>query len=134
MKIKPLGEIYTLIMSLYFVVSGINALMDVDGKLLRIGLSANDLDGKVAFILIYCSLMVGIGVAIALIYFLSKTWLYSAVIAVTIITSFISFRLIGGLMVGELSEVQLSFIVVEVLEVVLGLFLIVKSGLLKTHP
>ena len=134
MKIKPLGEIYTLIMSLYFVVSGINALMDVDGKLLRIGLSANDLDGKVAFILIYCSLMVGIGVAIALIYFLSKTWLYSAVIAVTIITSFISFRLIGGLMVGELSEVQLSFIAVEVLEVVLGLFLIVKSGLLKTHP
>ena len=134
MKINPLGKIYTLIMSLYFLVSGLNALMDVDDKLLRIGLTANDLDGKVAFILIYCSLMVGIGVAIALIYFLSKTWLYSAVLAVTIITSFINFRLIGGLMVGELSEVQLSFIAVEVLEVVLGLFLIVKSGLLKTHP
>lgn len=126
MKINTLGKIYTLIMSLYFMVSGFNALMDIDAKLLRIGLSANDLDGKVAFILIYCSLMVGIGVAISLIYYLSKTWLYSATLAVTIIISFISFRLIGGFIVGELSNVQLSFIAVEILEAALGLFLIIK--------
>jgi len=127
MKINTLGKIYTLIMSLYFMVSGFNALLDIDAKLLRIGLSANDLDGKVAFILIYCSLMVGIGVAISLIYYLSKTWLYSATLAVTIITSFICFRLIGGFMVGGLSCVQLSFIAVEILEAALGLFLIIKS-------
>lgn len=131
MKIDTFGKVYTLIMSLYFVVSGINALMDIDAKLLRIGLTANDLDGKVAFILIYCSLMVGIGVAISLIYYLGKTWLYSATLAVTIMVSFISFRLIGGLMVGELSRVQLSFIGVELIEAALGLFLIIKSGQFK---
>ncbi len=31
-------------------------------------------------------------------------------------------------MVGELSQLQLSFIAVEILEVALGLFLIIKSG------
>lgn len=61
-------------------------------------------------------------------FYLSKTWLYSAILAVTIITSFIVFRLIAGLMVGELSQLQLSFIAVEILEVALGLFLIIKSG------
>ncbi|MEH6347377.1 MAG: hypothetical protein V7785_19935 [Bermanella sp.] len=127
MKVDFLGKIYTLIMSLYFMVSGFNALLDIDAKLLRIGLSANDLDGKVAFILIYCSLMVGIGAAISLIYYLSKTWIYSATLAVTIIVSFISFRLIGGFIVGELSRVQLSFMGVEILEAALGLFLIIKS-------
>lgn len=55
-------------MSLYFVVSGFNVLLDIDAKLLRIGLSANDLDGRLAFILIYCSLMVGVGVAISLLF------------------------------------------------------------------
>ena len=133
MKVSILGKIYTLAMSVYFIVSGFNALLDIDAKLLRIGLSANDLDGKVAFILIYCSLMVGIGVAIALIYYISKTWLYSAILAVTIITSFISFRLISGLMVGELSTVQLSFIGVEIIEATLGLILIVKSGQFEKH-
>ena len=133
MKVSILGKIYTLAMSAYFIVSGFNALLDIDAKLLRIGLSANDLDGKVAFILIYCSLMVGIGVAIALIYYISKTWLYSAILAVTIITSFIGFRLISGLMMGELSSVQLSFIGVEIIEATLGLILIVKSGQCEKH-
>ncbi len=57
MKVDTFGKIYAGIMSLYFVVSGLNALLDIDAKLTRIGLSANDLDGKVAFILIYCSLI-----------------------------------------------------------------------------
>ena len=99
MRIDYLGKIYTSIMSVYFIVSGFNALMNIDSKLARIGLSAIDLDGKVAFILIYCSLMVGIGVAIALIFYLSKTWIYSALLAVTIISSFVCFRLVGSLMV-----------------------------------
>jgi len=121
-------------MALYFVTSGFNALMDIDEKLMRIGLSAIDLDGKVAFILIYCSLMVGIGVAIGLIAYLSKTWVYSAILAVTIICSFILFRLIGSVMVGELSSVQISFMAVEVIEAAMGVFIIMKSRLLENTP
>jgi hypothetical protein len=122
------GKIYTGIMSVYFMVSGFSALMDIDSKLNRIGLSAIDLDGKVAFILIYCSLMIGIGVAISLIFYFSKTWVYSAILAVTIITSFVSFRIIGALMVGEITNTQISFIFIEVIEATAGLYLIIKSG------
>ena len=127
MKVDVLGKTYAGIMSVYFIVSGFNALMDIDSKLARIGLDAIDLDGKVAFILIYCSLMVVIVAAIAIIFYLSKTWIYSAVIAVTIITSFICFRLIGVVIVGEITSTQISFISVEVMEVAVGVFLIIKS-------
>jgi hypothetical protein len=122
------GKIYTGIMSVYFMVSGFSALMDIDSKLNRIGLSAIDSDGKVAFILIYCSLMVGIGIAISLIFYLSKTWVYSAILAVTIITSFVFFRMIGAVMIGEITNTQISFILVEIIEAAAGLFLIIKSG------
>lgn len=131
MKVDLLGKIYTAIMCVYFIVSGLIALMDIDLKLARIGLSAIDLDGKVAFILIYCSLMIGIGLAILLIFYLSKTWIYSAILAVTIITCFVCFRLIGSVMVGAISNMQLSFISVEIVEATLGLFLIIKSGQLN---
>ena len=127
MKVDIFGKIYTGIMSIYFMISGFNALLDIDSKLIRIGLSAVDLDGKVAFILIYCSLMIGIGVAISLIFYLSKTWVYSATLAVTIIFSFICFRLVGAVMVGEITNVQISFISVEAIEAAVGLFLIIKS-------
>jgi len=127
MKVNVFGRIYIVIMSVYFVVSGFNALLDIDAKLARIGLAANDLDGKVAFILIYCSLMIGIGIAITLIAFMSKTWVYSAVLATTIICSFILFRLIGSFIVGEMTSVQLSFILVEVIEASIGLLLLSKS-------
>ena len=134
MKVDVFGKIYTGIMSIYFMVSGFNALMDIDSKLARIGLSANDLDGKIAFILIYCSLMVGIGVAISLMFYLSKTWIYSASLAVTILTSFVCFRLVGAVMVGEITSTQISFILVEVIEAAVGLFLIIKSGQFnRTH-
>jgi len=126
MKIDLLGKIYTGLMSLYFMVSGLNALLDIDTKLARIGLSAIDMDGKVAFILIYCSLMVAIGVSILVIYHLSKTWLYSAALAVTVITSFISFRIIGSIMIGEMSSVQMLYIAVELIEAGIG-FLLIKN-------
>ena len=73
MKINVFGKIYIALMSVYFVISGFNALLDIDSKLTRIGLSAIDSDGKIAFILIYCSLMIGIGLSIALLYYFSKT-------------------------------------------------------------
>ena len=119
-------------MSVYFIISGFNALLDIDSKLARIGLSAIDLDGKIAFILIYCSLMVGIGVAISLMFYISKTWIYSAILAVTIITSFVCFRLIGAVIVGEISSMQISFIAVELIEAAVGLILIIKSRQLNS--
>ena len=131
MKINVFGKIYIALMSAYFVISGFNALLDIDSKLTRIGLSAIDSDGKIAFILIYCSLMIGIGISIALLYYFSKTWEYSALLASIIIASFISFRLVGAYMVGGLSNTQLSFLGVELLEVGIGLFLLYKSGKLN---
>jgi len=131
MKIDVFGKIYISLMSVYFVISGFNALLDIDSKLARIGLSALDTDGKIAFILIYCSLMIGIGISIALIYYFSKTWVYSALLSSVIITSFISFRLVGSYMVDGLSNTQLSFLVVELLEVTIGLTLLYKSGKLN---
>ena len=134
MKINTFGKLYSGVMAIYFLVSGFTVLLDIDSKLARIGLSATDQDGKIAFILIYCSLMVGIGTAISLIAYFSKTWVYSAILAVTIICSFIFFRLVGATMVGELSGVQVSFILIEIVEVSVGVFLIIKSSLLKkTH-
>lgn len=130
-KIDSWGKAYVAIMSIYFIVSGFNALFDIDAKLARIGLVAADLDGKIAFILIYCSLMTGVGLAIGLIYYLSKTWVYSAVLAVTIIGSFISFRVVGMLVAGELTNTQLSFIIAEIVEVAIGLVLIFKSNVIK---
>ncbi len=118
-------------MSAYFVISGFNALLDIDAKLARIGLTALDSDGKISFVLIYCSLMIGIGITIALLYYFSKTWTYSALLAVTIISSFISFRLLGSYIVEGLSTTQLSFLVVELLEAAIGIILIYKSGKLN---
>lgn len=127
MTADKLGKIYTLIMSLYFMVSGFNALFDIDAKLARVGLSAVDSDGKIAFILIYCSLMIGIGLAIGLIYYLSKNWIYPSILAITIVSCFVVFRLVGAMMVGELSETQLSFILFELLEVSIGVLLVTRS-------
>ena len=47
MKIDIFGKLYTGIMSVYFIISGMNALLDIDTKLARIGLNAVDQDGKV---------------------------------------------------------------------------------------
>ena len=118
-------------MSLYFIVSGFNALLDIDAKLARIGLSALDLDGKIAFILIYCSLMIGIGITIALLFLFSKNWFHSAVLASTIIISFICFRLIGSYLVGDFSSTQVSFIIVEIIEASIGITLLYRAGRIK---
>lgn len=131
MKVNVFGKIYIALMSVYFVISGFNAVLDIDSKLARIGLSAVDSDGKIAFILIYCSLMIGIGISIALLYYFSKKWEYSALLASIIIASFISFRLMGAYMVGGLSNTQLSFLGAELFEVAIGIFLLYKSGKLN---
>jgi len=131
MKIDFWGKIYAGIMSIYFIVSGFDALWDIDAKLARIGLSAIDYDGKIAFILIYCSLMIGIGITIALLYYFSKTWIHSALLATVIIISFIFFRLVGSFLIGSLSDIQISFLLVEIVEATIGLVLLFKSGTLN---
>lgn len=133
MKIDVLGKIYITLMSVYFIASGLGALLDVDSKLARIGLSALDSDGKIAFILIYCSLMIGIGISIALLYYFSKTWVYSILLATIIIISFISFRLVGTYFVGGISNTQLSFLAVELVEASIGIILLSRSGKLNRN-
>lgn len=131
MNINFFGKLYIALMSVYFVISGFNALWDVESKLARVGLSALDSDGKVAFILIYCSLMIGIGISISLLYYFSETWLYSALLSSVIIISFICFRLVGSYIVGSISNTQLSFLMVELLEATIGILLLYKSGRLN---
>lgn len=133
MKVNVFGRIYIALMSIYFVVSGINALLNIDTKLARIGLTAIDNDGKIAFILIYCSLMIGIGVSIALLYYFNRAWENSALLASIIIASFISFRFVGAYIIGSLSNTQLSFIGIELLELSMGIFLLYKSGRLSIN-
>jgi len=127
MNIELFGRLYTAALSLYFLASGLLALSDVDTKLARIGLAALDNDGKTAFILIYCSLMVGLAAVMLLLYYLSKSWQYSAITAITVIASFICFRLVAALMLGEISDVQLGFIATEIIEVAIGLALVIQS-------
>lgn len=127
-KADKIGSIYTVLMAGYFMVSGFSVLFDVPAKLARIGLSALSRDGEVAFILIYCSLMVGIGAAMALIAYLGRTWVYAAVLATTIVASFILFRLVGSFMVGGFSDTQLAFIAVELAEVSVGSLIVWRYG------
>ncbi len=124
---NKLGYFYSSLMAIYFLISGFSALFDISGKLERIDLKALSTDGEVAFILIYSGLMVGIGVASLLIQFLSKSWIYAAVLTTTIIGSFIVFRLVGSLMIGFLSSVQIKFLIFEIFEVSFGVLLLRKE-------
>jgi hypothetical protein len=63
--------------------------------------------------------------------FLSKTWIYSEALAVIIVSSFIVFRFVGAMMVGEITSVQGNFITFELIEVAIGLVLIIKFKRLK---
>lgn len=57
--------------------------------------------------------------------------IYFLVLAVTIVGSFISFRVASMVMAGEITNIQLSFIIVEVVEVAIGLVLIFTSNEIK---
>ena len=128
MTIDGLGRLYVWALVAYFTVSGFSSLLDINSKLARIGLRAETEDGRIAFILIYCSLMVGVGVAMGVVYLASKSWLYPALIAVTVISCFIVFRIVGAFMGSGLSKTQATFIVVEVVEVLLEVLLILRSA------
>ncbi|WBX71082.1 hypothetical protein [Tenacibaculum retecalamus] len=124
---RKFGYFYATIMAVYFLVSGLSVLFDVPGKLKRIDLQALNVDGEIAFILIYTSLMVGIGIANVIFQFISKSWVYSAILSVIIISSFIVFRIVGSLMIGNFTNTQISFLVFEIIEVAIGLFLLKKN-------
>jgi len=122
-----LGQFYAFILAIYFLFSGLSVLFDVSGKLERIDLRALNSDGEIAFILIYTGLMVGIGVACLSIQFISKSWVYSALLSTIIISSFIVFRIVGSLMTGSLSDTQIGFLSFELIEVLAGILLLRKE-------
>ena len=124
---KKLGYLYTYGMTFYFLISGLSVLFDVPAKLKRIDLSAINSDGEIAFILIYTGLMTGIGVASLLLQYLSRTWIYSALLITIIIGSFVIFRIVGSIMVGSLSLTQTNFLIFEVIEVTAGILLVKKE-------
>ncbi len=71
--------------------------------------------------------MTGIGVAILLLQYFSRSWFYSALLATIIIGSFIVFRIVGSIMMGFLSPTQTSFLAFEIIEVTCGIFLLIKE-------
>lgn len=121
---RKLGYLFTNLMALYFLISGLSVLFDVPAKLKRIDLSAINSDGEIAFILIYTGLMTGIGIASFLLQYFSRTWIYSALLTTIIIGSFIVFRIVGSIMVGFLSSTQTNFLVFEFIEVTAGVLLL----------
>ncbi len=124
---RKLAYIFTNIMALYFLISGLSVLFDVPAKLKRIDLSAINSDGEIAFILIYTGLMTGIGVANLLLQYFSGTWVYSVLLTTIIIGMFIIFRIVGSVMVGFLSPTQTGFLAFEFIEVTAGVLLLVKE-------
>lgn len=117
-------NIVTSILILYFILSGLSALADLEAKLMRIGLEAINDDGRVAFGLIYASLFVGIGLSMIALWYLSKTTVYSLVVAGMVIASFIMFRFFGAISVGELSALQIQFIFIEIIELSIIMYLV----------
>lgn len=125
------AKIVCALLSLYFVISGLNAVFNIDAKLEGIGLAASSIDGKVAFILIYSSLMVGIGVAMSALALLLKSPGPSLMLAGVILLSFIVFRMVGAAIVGSLTGTQIGYIVTELAELFVVLFLLYKTDAFK---
>jgi hypothetical protein len=123
---QKLGYLFSSLMAVYFLISGLSVLFDVPVKLKRIDLQALNSDGEISFILIYSGLMVGIGVASLTIQLISKSWVYSTILATAIIASFILFRVVGSIMVGFLSPAQTGFLVFEIVELTVGILLLRK--------
>lgn len=114
-------------MAFYFLISGGSVLFDIPGKLNRIDLQALNSDGEIAFLLIYSGLMVGVSIAILILQYLTKSWVYGALLATVIIGSFILFRIVGSFMVGALSSTQINFLAFEIVEVAAGVLLLRKQ-------
>ena len=127
MNAGSFGRWYVYALSAYFILAGLGALLDVDSKLSRVGLQAQTDDGKIAFVLIYCSLMVGVGTAMLVLSWASKGWLYSAILVTVVVSSFVAFRVVGAIMVGHVTGVQATYLTIEVVEVLLGVSLILLS-------
>ena len=125
---NKIGSVYTGIMTLYFTVSGLSVLSDIPAKLARIDLQALNSDGEISFILIYCGLMVGIAAAMLILWRHSQSWFHSAILATTIVASFILFRIVGSIMVGSLSDAQAGFLFTEITELAIGCTILWKCN------
>lgn len=127
MNVERIGKIVTAILCIYFVVSGFDALINIDEKLERIGLIANGVDGKIAFILIYTSLMVGVALAMMgqMIVFRSST--PPLIVASAVLLSFIVFRIVGSVMFDSMTSTQLGYIVTEMVELIIVVSIVWKN-------
>ncbi|OUS26446.1 hypothetical protein A9Q99_18090 [Gammaproteobacteria bacterium 45_16_T64] len=127
MNVERIGKIVTAILCIYFVVSGFDALINIDEKLERIGLIANGVDGKIAFILIYTSLMVGVALAMMgqMIVFRSST--PPLIVASAVLLSFIVFRIVGSVMFDSMTSTQLGYIVTEMVELIIVVSILWKN-------
>jgi len=127
LNVERIGKIVTAILCIYFVVSGFDALINIDEKLERIGLIANGVDGKIAFILIYTSLMVGVALAMMgqMIVFRSST--PPLIVASAVLLSFIVFRIVGSVMFDSMTSTQLGYIVTEMVELIIVVSILWKN-------
>ena len=131
MNFQTISKIVCALLSIYFVFSGINAALNIDAKLDRIGLAATGTDGKVAFILICSSLMVGIGVAMSLLALVLKSPGPSLILASVILLCFIVFRIVGSFITESMTQAQVEYILIELVELSIVLFLLHKTGSFK---
>ncbi|CAA0126107.1 Uncharacterised protein [Halioglobus japonicus] len=131
MNFQTISKIVCALLSIYFVFSGINAALNIDAKLDRIGLAATGTDGKVAFILIYSSLMVGIGAAMSLLAVVLKSPGPSLILASVILLCFIVFRIVGSFITESMTQTQVEYILIELVELSIVLFLLHKTGSFK---
>ena len=131
MSYHIIAKVVCALLSIYFVASGVNAMFNIDAKLDRIGLAATSPDGIIAFILIYCSLMVGVGIAMAAMALILKSVGPSLMLASAILLCFILFRFVGSAMLGDLTQTQIAYIATEIIELSIVLFLLCKTGALK---
>lgn len=76
--------------------------------------------------------MSGIGVTCLLLQYFSKTWVYSALLATTIIGSFVLFRIVGSLIIGFLSQTPINFLIFEFIGVTAGVLLLMNEKLKNT--
>lgn len=122
-----LANVVAAALGIYFLASAFDALLNVDAKLERIGLSAVSEDGKIAFILIYSGLMSGIAAAMATLSWHFKSPRPALLVAANILLAFIVFRFVGSAMIGSLSTTQIGYIATELVELSILSFVLYKT-------
>lgn len=123
---NKLSKLVTAILIFYFILSGVLAQIDLELKLFKIDLAAVSDDGLIAFGIIYASTFIGVGIAMAVLWKISRTTQYSLVLACSIISMFLVFRILGVIQLGYFSPLQIKFLCIEILELAIIFLLLSK--------